>query len=278
MRTFCCCADGPGGEVECQPCPSPWNPLFPVTHKVTVPPFTIWGDSAGSGALSALSDLLRDCMAGPCARQKYRRKALYMHDFTPANCPDEYPDWCDRMIDEDGPEFYSDGLLGFAYGCGLTNAFLDLDGSTEFTNVSGMATCETYSCNGGPVSPLMTFIGVQYVWPGDTLTIDGLMSGCNEAPVTYNFPQQVYSCVYGRVLALGERYALGAYQLLEASWDDPADTVTSIAGGGIGTCCTGVDCGAASAGSACAPTYNGAFPGGPYSWNIPQTIYLTRTN
>lgn len=277
MRTFCCCADGPG-EVTCQPCPQPWNPALPVTHRVDVPPFVIWGDSAGDGALSALSDLLRDCMSGDCGRQKYRRKALYMHDFTPQECPDEYPDWCDRMIDQDGPEFYSDGLTGFAYGCGLTNVFADLDGSTEFTNIVSMATCQTYTCNGGPASPLMTLIMVQYIWPGDTVTIDGLMADCSEAPVTFTFPQQAYTCIYGRVISMGERYALGAYHLLSASWDDPANTVTTNAGGGLETCCQGDDCGDANAGSACAPTYNGAFPGGPYSWNIPQVIMLTRTN
>lgn len=286
MRFFCCCTSTPSG-TECQPCPTAFDPALPVRHKVTVSPFTIWGDSTGSGALYGVSDLLRACMAGGCTRQKYRRKALYVSDFSPP-CA-EYEDWCERMVDADDPEFYSDGLTGEFYGCGYQNAVdaSTLDGSTEFTSIGPIQTCVTYQCVAGfPVltlnaagpGPVLSTVEVAYTWPGDSFTLPGLMSDCSVSTITAAVPEQTYVCLYGREVALGERYALGAYRLLAVSWDFAATTVRftgTAPNQTLTSCCLGTEC---EPYAACRPAYNAPFPGVPYSWTVPELIYVSRIN
>ena len=287
MRFFCCCQPGTPTGTECQPCPTPYDPALPVRHKVTVSPFTIWGDSTGSGALYGVSDMLRACMAGGCTRQKYRRKALYVSDFSPP-CA-EYEEWCDQMVDIDGPEFYSDGLTGEFTGCLFANSVdaATLDGSTEFTSIGQIRTCVKYQCVAGfPVltdaqagpGPVLTTVEVGYSWPGDTFTLPGLMSDCSVSTITAAVGGQGYACLYGREVALGERYALGAYRLLAVSWSEAAETVrfTGTAPNQTLTrCCLGTEC---EPYAACRPSYDSAFPGVPYSWTVPDLIYVSRIN
>lgn len=283
MRLFCCCGGSdPGTSVACQPCPAPIDPGLPVRHRVTVQSFTIYGYSRGSGALSDVSDSDRACMAGNCDRQIYQRKALYFEDFTPTDCPDLYPGWCENMYDEEGPSFYSDGLIGDFIGCQeITMPTLDIDGSTEFTSFGEVVTCVQFECNAGYLSwdfappgaaPVYTLVNVVYTWPGDSFTINGLLGDCSIGPIGVFAGAQLYFATYARPIAAGERYALGTYQLVAASWAGEHKTLTDDGFGGA------IDCPPNSLDHVACRAYADALPSNTPPWTLPETIYVSRIN
>lgn len=289
MIRRCCCSDKQPPVLECQPCPTPWVAGQPVRHEVVVPTVTIHGDSTGSGALYAWTDLLVACMTGDCVRTQYRRKALFIHDFAPT-CP-EYADWCDNLVDDAGPTVT--GGANYAWdGCNPGQELIEYEAGERVVTPEYIGTCfklieDINGClqpvydplNVYPPSQLYSYVQVTYEWPGDTFTIDGLMDDCSVQDISATAATQIWVATYVRPIGAGEFYALGTYRLLNCFYPGAEYTVGVDNFGTPRKCCTApMPACADPGGYVCGGGYNTPWPGGPSTWQVPEEIQVLRIN
>jgi hypothetical protein len=251
----------------CPPCPSPIDPAFPPIWAVDLGMVTIHGDSAGSGCLSDLSDLVATCMRGTCGRQPYRRKARHITDFA-SDCVEQ---WCE-IVDEDGPTYSDVGPYEIT-GCQLfTNPAPPPDPPVNIwyaetcKRITNVPFCASTAPPNG-IDPLFSLIEVRYTWPGDSFPLVDLDCATNQTFTATVGPQQ-WTCIYAKKLTPGQYFATGQYRLMVASWPGAETTHDDQ----FGFCVE-------DGGSVCRPTYDAPWPGGIQStWKPPETITVYRVN
>lgn len=282
---LCCC--NTSGTLPCQPCPTGTK-----EWTLYVEAQGIFADSAGDGLIWGCLDFLYpDCaVEGSCQRQEYRRHAVGNTDLMGDYCENLI---CNSIVNSNAPRTQGWHLWKWSFcpgedaaecdsiggDCG-PNVENDQDGAVRinfvipnvhwnFTNCARDYPTTNTEC--------ATIINVTYTYIDSftALRWDTVNGDCvsntvtfeprsNGQPVSSN--EVTWICTYGRLVADGQRFAEGSYQLLRCEYPPAYRTYIpnypyycDIPGG--------VVC-ASSWGADCSP---------PTTWKPPSTIQLTRS-